>query len=290
MARTSYDTRSLSGKKTKKTPLKRRFDISLSKAGSQGVEMRLPSVPIVHPGWRVLSFLILVCGLLLLNYLLTSPVFKVKSIQVEGVLRLSVEEITRTLGVRNKTIFLLNPLQMEEKLTEAYIELTNVSVKITLPAQIMVRVNERVPMVAWVMDNETLWIDGNGFIFPPRGEAEKLVSIIADAPPPMTILNQPIEQTDTVGDEELQSFMPQVYINAIFILKKQAPEGTTLIYDASHGFGWTDPGGWQVFFGTEINDIDSKLNVYYAVVDKLEGEGITPSIVSVAFLHAPYYR
>lgn len=294
MARTgNHDSRIQTGKKskrTKKTTLKRRYDISLAKAGSQGVEMRLPAVPVVHPGWRMLSLLLLVCTLLILNYLLTSPVYKVKSIHVEGVIRLSVEEITRTLSVINETIFTLDPEELEQKLAESYPELTNVSVEVNLPAQVQIQVTERVPMIAWEMEDKTLWIDGNGFVFPPRGEAEKMVSIHADASPPMTIVPESEDETNLVVEENSQAFMNQDYINAIFLLKTQAPEGTTLVYDSHHGFGWVDSRGWQVFFGTNLEDIDPKIYVYRAVVQKLEGEGITPELISVAFLHAPYYR
>jgi cell division protein FtsQ len=287
----SYGARGRSKKQPKKPPVRRRFDISLDKAGSQGVEMRLPSVPVVHPGWRIFSFILVVGSLVVLYALWTSPLLKVKSVQIEGVVRLDVDEITRTLGVMNETIFLLNPEEMEKILTEAYSELTNVSVQVSFPGEVLVRVTERVPMIVWVMEAETLWIDGNGYIFPPRGEAEKMVSVHANVSPPMITLAQPEEETtdlDTPDQEE--AMMPQVYIDAVFFLKTQAPEGTTLLFDGHHGFGWVDPRGWQVFFGTKMDDIESKLLVYRAVVEKLEGEGITPSLINVAFVHAPYYR
>jgi hypothetical protein len=145
-------------------------------------------------------------------------------------------------------------------------------------------------MIAWVMENETLWIDGNGYIFSPRGEAEKIVSIYANASPPMITQVVSQEGGSLESEAETQAFLSQSHINAVFVLKTQAPEGTILVYDVNHGFGWTDPRGWQVFFGTKIEDIDSKLQVYQAVVAKLEAEDITPSLINVAYLHAPYYR
>ena len=290
LVRTDYESRSLPKKSKKRQKIKRRVDISLSNSGSRGVEMRLPSLPVIHPGWRVLSLLILVSGVLVLNYLLTSPTFKVKSIQVEGLLRLSVDDISRTLDVMNKAIFSLNPKRMEEKISATYAELTNVSVQVTLPAGVLIRVNERVPMIAWVMENETLWIDGNGFIFTPRGEAEKIVSVSANVLPPMTVVDQLDDGSDSDSEDGLQAFVPEEFINAVFALNSRMPKNSKLVFNNSQGFGWSDPEGWKVFFGTEIGDIESKLQVYYAVVEKLEGEGITPDLISVAYLHAPYYR
>ena len=291
MARTgSYVSGSQSGKRARKPTLKRRLDISLTKAGSRGVEMRLPSMPVVHPGWRLLSFLLLFGSFLGLYYLFSAPFFTVKSVQVEGVLRLNVEEISRVLEVINENIFMLNPQDVEARLTQAFVELTNVSVQLSLPASVRVQVNERVPMIAWEMDNGILWIDGNGFIFNPRGEAEKMVSIYANTPPPVQAAENSADVKSLDSEESIDAVMPQEYIDGVFILKTQAPEGTTLMYDSQHGFGWADPRGWQVYFGTQLEDIDSKLHVYRAVVQELEGDGITPRLINVAFLHSPYYR
>jgi hypothetical protein len=84
--------------------------------------------------------------------------------------------------------------------------------------------------------------------------------------------------------------MPKEYIDGVFTLKTQAPEMTTLVYDARHGFGWADPRGWKVYFGTQLNNIESKIQVYRAVVQELKGEGITPKLINVAYVHSPFYR
>ena len=84
--------------------------------------------------------------------------------------------------------------------------------------------------------------------------------------------------------------MSQEMIDAIFVLKTQAPVDTGLSYDGQHGFGWIDNRGWQVFFGTNVDDIELKFNVYHAIVDKLSSEGITPAFISVEYLHSPYYH
>ncbi len=69
------------------------------------------------------------------------------------------------------------------------------------------------------------------------------------------------------------------------------PEGTVLVFDSEHGLGWNDPnGGWDVFFGNEDEDMDMKLAVYQALVERLKTEGIQPALISVEYVHAPYYR
>ena len=79
-------------------------------------------------------------------------------------------------------------------------------------------------------------------------------------------------------------------VNAILELGSKMPADTLLVYDSEHGLGWNDPGGWDVFFGSEDEDMPMKLAVYQALVDKLQNEGIQPAMISVEYVHAPYYR
>jgi hypothetical protein len=78
-------------------------------------------------------------------------------------------------------------------------------------------------------------------------------------------------------------------VSAILSMSAQAPAGTPLIYDALHGLGWKDAAGWEVYFG-DIRDIEMKLRVYQALVKRLQGEGLQPALISVEYVHSPYYR
>jgi len=79
-------------------------------------------------------------------------------------------------------------------------------------------------------------------------------------------------------------------VSSILALGSKMPVDTLLVYDSEHGLGWNDPLGWEVFFGPEDNDMDMKLVVYQALVERLQSEGIQPALISVEFVHAPYYR
>ena len=205
--------------------VKRRYDIALSTPDTPGVEIRLPSFPVVKLGWRVLSFTIVGCLIWMLYYFWNSPVFQIHVVEVRGALRLSPEDIIRTLNVYNKPIFTINPKQVEESLTKTYSELTNISVQIALPAQVLVDVNERVPMISWIHDNEPLWIDGNGFVYKPQGNADKLVLVHANTSPPLAFQVQKDDGSMDIGTDG-QGLMPFELVSAIFKLKSSAPEGT----------------------------------------------------------------
>lgn len=78
-------------------------------------------------------------------------------------------------------------------------------------------------------------------------------------------------------------------VSAILSMSAQAPEGISLAYDAQHGLGWKDPNGWDVYFG-EISNMGVKLNIYQAMLKKLDQEDIRPAMVSVEYVHSPYFR
>lgn len=266
--------------------LKRRYDIALA---TPGVEIRLPSMPIVHFSWRILSF-ILVAGLtMLIYYMWTSPNFQVQMVEINGALRLNADEISRTLNLYNKPVFMLDPEQMEESLNLTYPELKDVSIHIGLPASVVVQVIERVPLISWKQDSATQWIDGDGYAFPPRGEAEKLVSVQAYASPPRPSQSQ-VDRDPVELAAGFQAFMQPELVAGILVMRAQSPEGAELVYDPQHGLGWEDSRGWDVFFGSNGNDIESKLVVYKSIVKKLQTDGITPVLINVEHIHAPYYR
>ncbi len=44
------------------------------------------------------------------------------------------------------------------------------------------------------------------------------------------------------------------------------------------GFGWNDPRGWRVYFGTSASDVELKMRVYESMVNSLTQRGIRPVI------------
>jgi hypothetical protein len=57
-----------------------------------------------------------------------------------------------------------------------------------------------------------------------------------------------------------------------------------------HGLGWNDGFGWVVFFGKDTEEMDQKLKVYRVLAKRLKKENPRPELISVEYLHAPYYR
>lgn len=253
-----------------------RVDVPLK---SPGTELRLPALPKVNLNWRLLSGLMAVGLTWLIYNMWTAPTFLVKEIEIANDQILESWEIENALAVVGNPVFTANPKLMEQSLRDAFPELDDVSVSVGLPARITVSLTERTPLIYWKQDEVEVWVDADGIAFPPRGQAQGLVKVISSGIPGAT----PNEQ----GFERLM--MPEL-VAAILKLQEQVPEGETIVYDSRHGLGWTDPRGWKVYFGHAPDDMEIRLAVYKSLVDLLTKRNIKPALVSVEYVHAPYYR
>ena len=294
------------GKKHLKT--RRRYNVSI---GSTGAELSFRSVPVPKVGWRVLSFIILVAMGFAFYWLWTSPQYKVTMdrVVVNGIERIDKETLLNKAGVLNQPVFLVDPTDLKENLPVEVPALESVDVSVGLSGEVVFDAVERVPVLAW--DQESIssvsWVDENGMIFPAIGSSEGLVSIKANAAPPSP--SKPVTEEDASlqvanteakasGDAETEAqadapvqLLEPVLVNGILNLSQGLPEGSQLVYDGQHGFGWQDPEyGWMVYFGKDLDQTDLRLKIYAAIVEMFNQKERKPVLISVEYLHAPYYR
>lgn len=263
---------------------KRRYNTAFSVPRSilNVLPMPMPGTS-VRPGWRLLSFflvLLLGTGLYLL---LSLPVFRVESTRITGNQRLSADEINAALGLDGKSIFLQKPARIREKVLRAYPELASVEVTVDLPNIVSVRLTERQPLIQWQQDGSYAWIDEMGTAFLPRGEAQGLITVQALAAPPEIFL--PLEDPLIPPP-----FISVETVKALTALAPYVPAGTPILYDPATGLSWTDARGWQAVFGLSDKNVEDRVRVYQAMVDWLTGRGIRPTLINVAHPNAPFYR
>jgi hypothetical protein len=245
-----------------------------------GAEVRLPALPVIHLNWRLASGMIVALLAALLFHWWSSPTYQVESAEIIGIERITSADVNLVMGIVGASIFTVDPQQVVEDLARAFPDFKSVSIEVGLPAKVIVTVEERQPVLAWQQGGKLMWVDEEGEAFPARGEAEALVTVEAQDAPPGT-------ESDLVRNTV--KYDPH-WIQAFESLATKAPQGTALIYSAERGMGWNDPQGWQVFFGADLSDLEMKLLVYDAMVKRLQADGITPALISVEFVHAPYYR
>ena len=256
-------------------------------------------------GWRLLSFLLIGACSFVLFTAWCSPQYQVSTVQIKGLSRLSENEVLNTLNIYGKHIFALEKSSVIEPLIREFPELRDIRVEFSLPARVLLSVKERQPMIAWQTNDTLIWIDSEGYLIPARGEVEQMLTIQANALPAYRILiNEETENIgnvirdkpqikETGGGRTFFSYPKQIdgnLLTAILQLNAWMPDESVLLYQEKRGIGWKDVRGWDVFIGSKLENINDKMLMYETIVRKLEEQGIHPSMVSVEFLHAPYYR
>jgi cell division protein FtsQ len=279
-----------------------------------GVEMRLPALPALHLGTRSISAVIAIACLVGIFSLLFSPFFAVGLPKVNGLNRLTQTEIETALDIENAAVVNLDAAVLTETLRQAYPILESVRANISLPNQVTVTIKERQPIFSWKFGDKVMWADANGVLFPATGEPAEMLTISADGEPPLYISPEEQKAIDeaekaktaagltatekTVLDITLKNNpakgktdkIDPVLLSAAQKLASYFPAGMVLAYSKSHGLGWQDPGGWEVYIGKDLNSFDQKYALYQSINQQLAGQSITPAIISVEFLDAPYYR
>jgi len=245
--------------------------------------LQLPIFPQVQAGPRLIPLILTLALGAAAYFLLASPTFRVTEAQINGLSRLSAVEVNSALGIGGEIVFFLRPEEIATRLRVSFPEIQTAKVEVGMPNRVMVEISERQPVILWNQGSGFTWIDASGVAFRPRGEAAGLVPVAADGTPP----GGPAPADDPLSPP---AYLAPDLVQTALILASKLPEGSTLSYDETNGFGWNDSRGWQVFFGTESKSAALKLQVYQSLVDSLNERGITPVFISVVHADAPYYR
>ena len=261
---------------------RRRFQNALLPVAPDA-ELRGISISRPNLGRRLPSFLLVALLGAALYFAFNLPQIRVTQAQVNGNQIVSPEEINSAMKIAGEPAFLLVPSKLETELRLAFPEFASADVEITLPNTVSVTVVERKPVIRWEQGPSYTWISEDGVAFRPRGEVQELIPVMAMSAPPVEVNVSPDPLTPA-------PFISQDMVHAIQGLAAHVPPGVTILYDGTFGFGWNDPRGWRVHFGTKGSDIQLKMRVYQSLVDSLAQRGIQPAVINVTYPTAPYYR
>lgn len=286
----------IQGSDTRRSQLaRRRYDVMLN---AQGGTMRLPSLPQIRLGWRLASFLVFCVLVFGLYQLWNAPMYRVEEAQIAGLQRLSSGAVSAVLDLKDQPVFALDTQEMEQTLLNSFPEFSAVQVLVEMPNTVMITVTERVPVLVWRQDGRTNLVDAGGMLFPAREDsaAANLPVVEAAGSPPFpqalaapTPAPSELLTVNPLTTNAVRPFMASEMVSAILLIAGKAPEGAVLLYDPQHGLGWRDRREWNVYFG-QVTDIEVKLRVYRSILDHLKAQDMRPSLISVEYLHAPYYR
>ncbi len=276
--------------------------------GMPGVEMRLPSIPVVRPGWRALSAMLVLAALIGIFSLWASPFFQVDTVAFEGMERLTLGDLEPVVNLHNLAIVEVDATAVKEELLRFFPDLENVQVQVGLPNTVKIVVKERRPVLAWQKEDQVVWIDAKGFIFPARGSVEGLLTVFSNDKPPVAPLPaeaQPEEATEEATGESTEKASvgngkpalkttpeqidPQV-LQTIQKLATMLPENSVIAYDEQNGIGWKAPDGLQIYIGKDLSNFELKYAMAEQITQQLYEKGIYPALLNVADPNAPFYR
>lgn len=256
-------------------------------------------------GWRPASLVI--CALLV--YSLTnawnSPQFRIEEIDIIGSQRISETDILSAIHVVGQHSYALDLEEIRNDLIRKFPEFRQVEVKLGMPAQLVIHVIERQPVFSWKHQGTTFWIDEEGYLIPARGESTVALTIRADSIPAYILQRDLSTLSIKKSYQDKPAFLPGIsdlafysspkridvgLLSAILQLNVWMPEERNLLYQKTRGLGWKDLRGWDVFVGQKLEKINERMVMYQMLIRNLEDQDIHPTMVSVEFLHAPYYR
>jgi hypothetical protein len=268
-----------------------------------GAEVRLPAFPVLHPGWRLLSFAIAAASLAVVYFMWTAPLFKVQAASLNGSQRITAEEVNSVLNVSGKRIIELSPDALTAMVQTSFPAVKRASVSTNFPASVDVSVVERQPLIAWDEYGTTRWVDEEGYSFTPRGDEPSLISVNVSTnavsnenkknknkASEVEVGNLLTSTDTTAASADDEPYLDSELVSAIKTIAAYVPEGSQIVYNESYGLGWYDSNGWNVYFGLDLSNIKDKIKMYDAIKAQLLKSGTSPKLISLEYLDAPYYR
>jgi hypothetical protein len=254
--------------------LRRRYDLALPV--ELGAEIRLPAIPIIRPGPRLVSFGLLLGTIWILTNLLRSPGVVTAEASVVGNKMLSPAQVRSLALTQGMASYMIDPRQIAGRLT-AHPEIASARVSVRWPNQVEIQIEEREPFVSWIDGGRKWWLSRDGVAFLQHGEWPGLVQVTSQEP----VLN--------ITQDPLAVAISADVLVAATALAAQLPEAESLNYDSIKGLNFDDPRGWTAVFGFG-GDMLLKVKLYRGIVDDLAQRGISASLISVADTATPYYR
>src|SRR5512133_1717604 len=255
------------------TNSRRQFYVTMDQAS--GTELRLPAIPVIAPGWRLASGLIAILMLVGIFSMWAAPYFLVCSVDVQGVQRLTPEDINAVLKLEDLSVVELDAQAIQQQLTHNFPELLNVQLEIGLPNLVTVKATERQPVIAVQKGDNVTWVDASGMLFPARGDAGPLVTIHTEDELPLAVTpaapdaeaTQEASTSSAILDSKsgaggIPETSPRTVDSALLAaaqeLSQKLPPESQIVYSSADGVGWKDPQGWQVYIGKDLQNFEAK--------------------------------
>jgi hypothetical protein len=269
-------------------------------------EIRLPVLALPRLGGRGFAFVVVVALGLALFWMMNSPAYSATEdrILVDGLERVDNEMLLAKSGILNQPVFLVSPDEVKDSLTKDVPALDSVEVSVKFNGTVVVEAVERVPVLIWDQEGipQASWVDIGGRLFPVLGSADNLIHVSANGYPPvppqlLVASSEDEQEEEVVTSEEIdkdkgrEQLLNPVLVPNILMLARSLPKDSQLVYDHERGFGWEDPTyNWMVYFGKQLEQPGLRVKIYEEIAAMFEQKQHKPVLISVEYIHAPYYR
>lgn len=230
------------------------------------------TLPSIHIPAKLLALFVVVIGVALWLWLDNRWYLTGENIQISGTnSSATAMDIAVASDLMGWHGLRLRPHAAAAMIVEKVPAVTDAHVACTrFPASCTIHVVERVPVLNWVTEGATYWIDDTGTRFPAE-------EIRPDLP---TIHGPMLNKRDS------QTLLPVVQGAKALIAIGIAPD--KLEYNVERGLIWTDPEGRRVAFGTGP-DMEPRWHIYEALIKHLEARNVFPWSIDVRFPDGPTY-
>lgn len=181
------------------------------------------------------------------------------------------DQIYTQAGVDGFSAFFIDPNEVSTQLRQLP-HVQNAHVRLRLPANVTIQVEEREPMILYQIQGDSHWIDNEGVIMAAVEERTGLVKLIDD---------------DKGGMLDERHIKPGLF-QAIQHVTGTLPEVKTFRYQEPFGLFFISPEGWRVYLGSTDN-MDTKLATWEAIRTKILQENHSIQEVDVRY-ERPHWR
>jgi hypothetical protein len=204
----------------------------------------------------------------------SSPAFVVTGVTIDGNELMSKDELRYAISPEGLHVFAIRSNRYE-RLLQSFPAIRSAHVRPTLPNQVAVVVEERVPSVVWDTGNRQMLLDTEGLAL--KDGAEPLPTVFAPEGPEL----QPGGRIDPVPVRVAESVGPR--------MDSLGLAGGRVEYRPSGGVSLVAPGAPRVNLGFG-DDLDAQLTAYVTIRRYLEETRTRAELIDVRFLDRPYYR
>ncbi len=228
------------------------------------VERALSIPPIGRPQVLALTIFVVVAALLVFMGVTDAFYVYAEDVRITGVKYTLPEEVYEASGLEGHHVFYVHPEEVAHRV-ERLPFVRRARVRIMVPANVSIRVEERIPILVWQRQDGTFWVDADGRVLPPKGEVTGLLRVVD----PQGLAA--VAPEDPGGEETFDTYLLQALreIHEIF------PSVNTVLYDRSTGLRLvvrTDQGDIQVYLGGYIG-LERRLEYLPRVLRQIRRQG-----------------